>query len=97
MLNKRATIFVAERKRKKWHDRTLMAERLGAQSCKYRRVISDVVQARANEYSQQTGALLAPFGFDIPGAAQAIAQAALSTGSARRSVVCGWFRRLRAV
>ena len=29
-LGKRATIFVAERKREKWHARTLMAERLGA-------------------------------------------------------------------
>jgi hypothetical protein len=29
-LNKRATIFVAKRKREKWHERTLMAERLGA-------------------------------------------------------------------
>jgi hypothetical protein len=45
-LGKRATIFVAERKREKWHDRTLMAQRLcaqivpGALQGKFRRVTS---------------------------------------------------------
>ena len=48
----------------------------------------NVVQARARKYSHQTGALLAPFGFDIPGAAQAIAQAALSIGIQPDEVWC---------
>ena len=76
-LGKRATIFVAQRKQP--HPRTLMAKRLGAQTVRVSPGYLNVVQARAREYSHQTGALLAPFGFDTPGAIQAIAQAALST------------------
>ena len=87
-LNKRATIFVAERKRKKWHDRTLMAQRLGAQIVQVSPGHLSVVQARARQYSHHTGALLAPFGFDIPGATQTIAQAALSTGIQPDEVWC---------
>ena len=47
-----------------------------------------MVQARAAEYSHQTGAVLAPFGFDIPGAVQAIAQAARSIGIQPDEVWC---------
>jgi hypothetical protein len=79
-LGKRATIFVAERKREKWHDRTLMAQRLCAQIMQVSPGYLTVVQARARQYSHHTGALLAPFGFDMPGALQAIAQAARSIG-----------------
>ena len=57
-----------------------MAQRLGAQIVQVSPGHLSVVQARARQYSHHTGALLAPFGFDIPGATQTIAQAALSTG-----------------
>ena len=86
-LGKRATIFVAER-RGKWHARTLMAKRLGAQIVQVSPGYLNVVQARAREYSHQTGALLAPFGFDMPGAMQAIAQAARSIGKEPDEVWC---------
>ena len=39
-------------------------------------------------YSHHTGALLAPFGFDIPGATQAIAAAARSIGEEPDEVWC---------
>ena len=84
---KRATIFVAQRVQ--LHPRTLMAKRLGAQIVQVSPGYLNVVQARARQYSQEHGARLAPFGFDVPGAIQAIAEAALSIGDrARRSVVC---------
>ena len=85
-LGKRATIFVA--KREQPHPRTLMATRLGAQIMQVSPGYLNVVQARAIKYSHQTGAVLAPFGFDIPGAAQAIAQAALSIGIQPDEVWC---------
>ena len=86
-LGKRATIFVA-RQRAHLHPRTLMAKRLGAQIVPVSPGYLNVVQARAIKYSHQTGAVLAPFGFDIPGAAQAIAQAALSIGIQPAEVWC---------
>ena len=86
LLGKRATIFVAQRKQP--HPRTLMAKRLGAQIVPVSPGYLNVVQARAIKYSHQTGAVLAPFGFDIPGAAQAIAQAALSIGIQPAEVWC---------
>jgi hypothetical protein len=46
------------------------------------------VQKRAEEYCHQTGALLAPFGFDVPGAAQTIAAAARSIGIQPDEVWC---------
>ncbi len=56
-----------------------------------------MVQTRAEEYCHQTGAVLAPFGFDIPGAAQAIAAGrTLHWNTAGRSVVRGGLRRLGA-
>ena len=85
-LGKRATIFVAERAQP--HPRTLMAKRLGATIMQVSPGYLNVVQARAIRYSHQTGAVLAPFGFDIPGATQAIAQAALSIGIQPDEVWC---------
>jgi hypothetical protein len=85
-LGKRATIFVAARAQ--LHPRTLMAKRLGAQIVQVSPGYLNVVQARAREYSHQTGALLAPFGFDIPEAIQAIAQAARSIGIDPDEVWC---------
>ena len=86
-LGKRATIFVAQRAQE-MASATLMAQRLGAQIVQVSPGHLNVVQARAREYSHQTGALLAPFGFDIPGAIQAIAQAALSIGIQPDEVWC---------
>ena len=50
-----------------------MAKRLGAKIVPVSPGYLNVVQARAREYSHQTGALLAPFGFDIPEAVEVIA------------------------
>jgi threonine dehydratase len=85
-LGKRATIFVAQRAH--LHPRTLMAKRLGAQIVLVSPGYLNVVQARAREYCQEHGARLAPFGFDVPGAVQAIAQAALSIGEEPDEVWC---------
>ena len=87
-LGKRATIFVAERKREKWHARTLMAERLGATIKQVPHGYLRTVRKRAEEYYHQTGALLAPFGFDVPAAAQTIAAAARSIGVQPDEVWC---------
>jgi Pyridoxal-phosphate dependent enzyme len=85
-LGKRATIFVAQRAQP--HPRTLMAKRLGAKIVQVSPGHLNVVQARAREYSQQYGARLAPFGFDMPGAVQAIAAAASSIGISPDEVWC---------
>ena len=84
-LGKRATIFVA--KREQPHPRTLMAKRLGAKIEPVSPGYLNVVQARAREYSHQTGALLAPFGFDIPEAIEVIAAAATLSG--KSPMKCG--------
>ena len=47
-----------------------------------------VVQARARAYCAATGARLAPFGFDLPWAIGAIAEAALATGVTPEEVWC---------
>jgi hypothetical protein len=65
-----------------------MAKRLGAKIVQVSPGHLNVVQARARDYSHQTGARLAPFGFDVPGAVQAIAQAALSIGIQPDEVWC---------
>jgi hypothetical protein len=65
-----------------------MAQRLGAQIMQVAPGHLRVVQARARKYSHQMGAFLAPFGFDIPGAPQAIAQAARSIGEEPEEVWC---------
>lgn len=73
-LGKRATIFVA--KRKNPHDRALHAKRVGAKVLQVVPGYLSVVQARATAYAAARGALLAPFGFDLPTAIDAIADAA---------------------
>ena len=65
-----------------------MAKRLGAQIVLVSPGYLNVVQARAREYCQEHGARLAPFGFDIPGATQAIAAAARSIGIKPDEVWC---------
>jgi hypothetical protein len=82
----RATVFVA--RREKWHDRTLMAKRLGAKIVQVAPGHLNVVQARARKYGHQTSALLAPFGFDLPGATQIIAATARSIGEEPDEVWC---------
>lgn len=73
-LSKRATIFVA--KRAAPHPRALMAKRLGARVMQVSPGYLAVVQARAKAYADHFGARLAPFGVDVPEAAEAIAAAA---------------------
>jgi hypothetical protein len=85
-LGKRATIFVAQRA--KPHPRTLEAARLGAKVVPVAPGYLTVVQARAKAYCRDTGAFLIPFGADFPGAAEAIAAAALMTGEAPDEVWC---------
>ncbi len=77
-LGKRATIFVA--KRLQPHSRSLLAKALGARVLQVSPGYLSVVRARARAYSVATGAYLAPFGMDFPGAVAAIAEAALSIG-----------------
>jgi hypothetical protein len=73
-LGKRATIFVAHRIRP--HPRTLEAARLGAKVVAVKPGYLSVVQARAREYCEQTGAAIVPFGVEAEFAIEAIAQAA---------------------
>ena len=73
-LGKRATIFVA--KRAQPHPRALMAKRLGAKVLQVTPGYLTVVQARARAYCEATGAMLVPFGVDMPEAIEAIAEAA---------------------
>ncbi|MCA3488525.1 MAG: pyridoxal-phosphate dependent enzyme [Rhodobacter sp.] len=86
VLGKRATIFVAQRA--KPHPRTLEAARLGAKVVPVAPGYLTVVQARAKAYCRETGAHLIPFGADFPGAAEAIASAALMSGAAPDEVWC---------
>ena len=65
-----------------------MAKRLGAQIVQVSPGYLNVVQARAREYCHQTGAVLAPFGFDISGAIHAIATATRSIGGQPDEVWC---------
>lgn len=85
-LGKRATIFVAARKRQ--HERTLEAARLGAKIVPVKPGHLSVVQARSREYCKATGATLAPFGVDLPEAIALIADAARSTGLNPDEVWC---------
>jgi cysteine synthase len=85
-LEKRATIFVA--KRQTPHARTRMAKAHGAKVYQVSPGYLSVVQARAGAYCADTGARLAPFGFDLPWAICAIAEAALATGEAPEEVWC---------
>jgi hypothetical protein len=65
-----------------------MAKRLGAQIVQVSPGYLTVVQSRARMYCRQTGALLAPFGFDMPEAIQAIARAARYIGIQPDEVWC---------
>lgn len=85
-LGKRATIFVA--KREKPHDRALEAKRAGAKVMQVSPGYLTVVQARAREYCARTGAMLAPFGVDLPEAIETIAAAARLTGINPDEVWC---------
>lgn len=85
-LGKKATIFVA--KRKQPHPRTLMAKRLGAQILQVSPGYLNVVHARAEAYARDFGATLAPFGFDIPEASEAIQAASRELGIAPNEVWC---------
>jgi len=60
--NRNATIFCAKRNYR--HERTRMAEALGAQIIEVPHGYLNVVKARAQEYCQRTGAKLLPFGLD---------------------------------
>tara|TARA_R110000744_G_scaffold190140_1_gene309188 strand:- start:326 stop:1030 length:705 start_codon:yes stop_codon:yes gene_type:complete len=85
-LGKRATIFVA--KRAKTHNRALEAKRVGAKVMQVSPGYLTVVQARAREYCNRTGATLAPFGVNLPAAIDKIAEAALMTGLDPDEVWC---------
>lgn len=85
-LGKRATIFVA--KRSKPHARALEAKRVGAKIMQVPFGYLNVVQARAREYCQRTGASLAPFGVNLPEAIDTIANAAKATGITPDEVWC---------
>jgi len=85
-LGKRATIFVA--KRAKPHPRALEAKRVGAKVMQVSPGYLTVVQARAREYCNRTGALLAPFGVNLPAAIDRIGEAALMTGLEPDEVWC---------
>jgi hypothetical protein len=85
-LGKRATIFVA--KRKIPHPRAFEAKALGAQVIQVEHGYLAVVQARARQYCEDTGATLAPFGMDVPGAAEAIADAARQLDEQPKEVWC---------
>lgn len=73
-LGKRVTIFCA--KRKEPHPRSLMAKALGAQVLQVSPGYLSVVQKRARDYCEATGAKLLPFGLESPIAVETIAQAA---------------------
>lgn len=83
---KRATLFVA--KRADPHPRALMAKRLGATVVQVSPGYLSVVQSRAAEYAKAAGAMLAPFGVDMPEAIEKIAEAARSTGLEPDEVWC---------
>ena len=85
-LGKRATIFVAQRIRP--HPRTLEAARLGAKVVTVQPGYLSVVQARAREYCERTGATLVPFGVDMEFAIDAIARAAASLNIEPDEVWC---------
>lgn len=85
-LGKRATIFVA--KRKNPHPRTLEALSVGGNVIEVSPGYLTVVQARAREYCKQTGAMLAPFGVNLPAAIDRIAEAARMTGLEPDEVWC---------
>lgn len=85
-LGKKATIFVA--KRLEPHPRALMVRRLGGRVFTVSPGYLTTVQARAAEYCRQSGATLAPFGMDMAGAVETIAQAAREARQSPDEVWC---------
>lgn len=85
-LGKQATLFVAKRARP--HDRTLEAKRLGARVFQVPNGYLSNVQSKAKTYCERTGALLAPFGVNLPEAIETIAAAARATGLEPDEVWC---------
>lgn len=85
-LGKQATIFVAQRIRP--HPWTLEAARLGAKIAPVQPGYLSVVQARAREYCERTGATLVPFGVDVEFASEAIANVATSLNLEPNEVWC---------
>lgn len=85
-LGKKATLFVA--KRATPHARAFEAKRLGAQVIQVPNGYLNVVQARARQYCEATGAKLAPFGMNVPTAVDVISKAALATGEMPDEVWC---------
>jgi hypothetical protein len=88
LLGKRATIFVA--RRAKPHPRTIEAAKLGAKVVTVAPGYLSVVQARAREYCNRTGARPMPFGGDIPEAITALAAAARAIGIEPDEVWCAF-------
>lgn len=86
VLGKKATIFVA--KRADPHPRALMAKRLGATIVQIAPGYLSVVHARAEAYCKASGAMLAPFGMNVPEAGKAITEAALALGTEPDEVWC---------
>jgi hypothetical protein len=76
LLGKRVTIFVAARATP--HARTLVAADLGASIRTVKPGYLSVVQARARDYADRMRARLVPFGADVPGAVEAITEAAIA-------------------
>lgn len=85
-MGKQATIFVARRAEP--HPRTREAARLGAHIEEVSPGYLAVVQRRAADYCAATGALLAPFGMDLPEAVATLAAAARATGEDPEEVWC---------
>jgi hypothetical protein len=85
-LGKRATVFVAKRAER--HPRTREAAALGARIVEVSPGYLSVVRKRAQEHCAATGALLAPFGMDLPEAVAAIAAAAHAAGEDPDEVWC---------
>lgn len=73
-IGKKATLFIAQSKIK--HPRSMKAAELGAELREVPCGYLTVVQARAREYCQQTGARMLPFGLACEEMVEAIAQRA---------------------
>lgn len=73
-LGRRATVFTAERKVP--HPLTMRAKAAGAKIVQVGFGRLNVIQSRAKRYTQEVGAMLVPFGCDVPLCRDAIAEAA---------------------
>lgn len=86
-MKRKATIFLA--KRQSPHPRALMAKKHGAAIYQVTPGYLTVVSKRAREYAEMTpGAVLAPFGVDMPATIETIAEAARATGLRPDEVWC---------